>query len=64
MSLTREEWIKKCAERLQQRGGMDEAQSIDVAEAQLENLDDDLTEDTVEAADEEMSCWTDDGGLK
>ena len=24
MSLTREEWIKKCAERLQQRGGMDE----------------------------------------
>lgn len=57
--LTRQEWLEKCAARLIEEAKIDEGLARDIAESQLKNLNDDLSEDPVEAADDEMSCWTD-----
>lgn len=52
-------WLKKCAARFQERAGVSEKEARSLAKSQLENLKGDLTEDPVDAADDEMSCWTD-----
>lgn len=56
--MTQEEWIARCAARLNSRSGMPVDEAKDVAESCLENLDYDLSESPEDAADEEMSCWT------
>ena len=57
--MDKEEWLTKCAARFEARGGLNLEKARYFAEASLENLDFDLTEDPEDAADEEMSCWTD-----
>ncbi len=56
-ALTREEWLTRCAARLEDRAAVHPTTARDIAESQLENLDDDLTENPEDAADEEISNW-------
>ncbi len=58
--MNKEEWLTRCAARFATRGGLHLKQARDFAEAALENLNGDLTENPEEAADEDMSYWTDD----
>lgn len=58
--LTREQWLERCAARLRDRGGMVPDVAMLTADAQLENLNEDLTENPEQAADDEMSYWTED----
>jgi hypothetical protein len=58
-TITDEEWKKRCAERYISRANLDEQTAEDFAEACFENrLDDDC--DPEDAADEDMSYWSDD----
>lgn len=57
--MEKEEWIRRCAARFEQRGGLHLNQARDFAEACLENLDGDLTENPEDAADEDMTYWGD-----
>ena len=59
--MDREEWITRCAARFETRGGLHLIEARGFAEAALENLNDDTAESPEDAADEDMSCWTDDG---
>lgn len=59
--MNREEWLTRCAARFEVRAGMHLTEARGFAEAVLENLNDDTSESPEEAADEDMSCWTDDG---
>ena len=55
--MDKEEWLTKCAARFETRGGLHLKQARGFAEAALENLDGDLTENPEEAADEDMTRW-------
>lgn len=59
MPITKNEWLTRCAARYQQRAGMDADEARQAAESSLENLDDDLTENPEDAADEDFTCWQD-----
>ncbi len=59
-ALTREEWLARCAARFVEKANAPEQLARDMAESQLENLKDDLTENPEEAADDEMLYWTED----
>jgi len=56
--MEKDEWLKKCAARFEERAASTPGEAMELAEIQLDALDGDLTEDPVDAADEEMSCWT------
>ena len=56
--MEKDEWLKKCAARFEERAATTPGESMELAEIQLDALDGDLTEDPVDAADEEMSCWS------
>lgn len=66
--ITDAEWKRQYAARLMVRGGMPELPAIECAEEAYRQavddyrvgMDDGLT-DPEEAADEEMSCWENDG---
>jgi hypothetical protein len=67
-TITTSEWKRRYAARLMERGGMPEVPAIQCAEAGYETALEDFNAspsdglmDPVEAADEEMSCWEDDG---
>lgn len=57
--MDKEEWIRRCAARYEERAGLHCLQACDIAEACLENLDGDLTENPEDAADEDLSYWHD-----
>lgn len=57
--MEKQEWLDKCAAQFVARGGMTAPEAVLSAEACLEFCDSDLTEDPVDAADEEMSNWGD-----
>lgn len=59
--MDKEEWLTTCAARFETRAGLNLELARSFAEASLEVVDGDLTENPEDAADEEMSCWTDDG---
>jgi hypothetical protein len=50
----------RCAARFCDVAGLYEHLAISLAESQLENLSGDLSENPEQAADDEMSYWTDD----
>jgi len=57
--MTKELWLKRCSARLRAKiPDMDISESDGIAEACFENLDNDLTEHPEDAADEELSCWS------
>lgn len=56
--IAREQWVARCARVLRERGGMTEEVAWLTAESQLENLNNDLTENPEQAAEDEMSYWT------
>lgn len=56
--MEKDEWLKRCAARFVERAAMTADEAMEFAEIELDALDGDLTEDPVDAADEEMSCWT------
>lgn len=56
-SISREQWLERCATVLREKGGLDPLVALNVAESQLENCDGDLTENPEDAADDEMSYW-------
>lgn len=59
-ALTREQWLGRCIDRFQRKAGLSPKIARQCAEAQLEADKDDPTERTPEdAADDEMSYWTD-----
>lgn len=60
--MNKQEWILKCSNRLQDKSKIDSDLAKETAEACLENLDGDLSECPINAADEEMSCWACDDG--
>lgn len=51
----RDDWHRKYADRLIERGGLTEEQALDALDANIDDLD--YSTDPVEAADEEMSYW-------
>lgn len=57
--MNKEEWISRCAVRFQQRGDMAADEATKNAEASLENLGNDLTENPEDAADEDLTRWQD-----
>lgn len=57
---TRDEWLERCAAVLRVRGGMTPDDALKTAEAQFENIGSDLTENPEDAAEDEMSYWTED----
>lgn len=58
MTLTKEEWIERCAARFQERGGLSE---YDAQEAAIEMYALDIKdEDPVDMADQDMLYWTND----
>ncbi len=58
--MERKEWISKCAAIFQTKALLERTTANEMAEACLENIDGDLTENPVDCANEEMSCWTND----
>jgi len=54
----RQVWLSKCAKRYEEKALLMPETAYEMAEACLENLGGDLTESPIEAADEDMSCWT------
>lgn len=60
MSLTKDEWIIRCADRLALViDWMTLSQREELAEICLDACDNDLSESPEDAADEELSCWQD-----
>lgn len=57
--MDKNEWMARCAARYQQRAGMEAGEAMQAAEASLENLGNDLTENPEDAADEDLTCWQD-----
>ena len=57
-ALTREQWLARCAARFREVAAVETPGDMELAEAQLENLKDDLTENPEDAADDEMSYWS------
>lgn len=56
--ITREQWLERCAARFISVAAVGKQDAHDLAESQLENLKDDLTENPEQAADDELSYWT------
>jgi len=69
MNVNKEEWIKRYAERVQKMAGWNEDAARNAAEAGAEVFEDNeraagnalAWENPEDEADEEMSCWSDDG---
>lgn len=72
--ISREEWLRRYAARIKKRAAVDDKMAMDIAEAGAEAYAEMekaagnvlIWEDTPmcnpeEQADEELSCWTDDG---
>lgn len=59
-TITKDEWLTRCAKRLTELGGLEPEVAHEVAETQFENVGEDLTESPEDAADEEMSYWSED----
>jgi hypothetical protein len=60
--MTKEKWLADCAARFKQRvSDMTDEEAKWQADLALESVDGDLTEHPSDCADEELSCWTDDG---
>ncbi|MEO5712583.1 MAG: hypothetical protein ABIT37_03770 [Luteolibacter sp.] len=59
-TITREEWLVRCAAHLRSLTDVPSDTAMDIAESQLENLNDDLTENPEAAADDEISSWPSD----
>ena len=72
--ISREEWLRRYAARIKERAAVDDKMAMDIAEAGAEAYAEMekaagnvlMWEDTPmcnpeEQADEELSCWTDDG---
>ena len=58
--MEKQDWINKCAERLEERLKHDHDLAIDCANALLDNLGGDLTESPIDAADDEYdACLAD-----
>lgn len=57
-TITREVWLQRCVARLMERAGLGRDDAMLLAESQLENLKDDLSENPEDAADDELSYWT------
>lgn len=57
-TLSREQWLARCAAHFQSKAALDGALAMDMAESQLEFLANDLTENPEQAAEDEMSYWT------
>jgi hypothetical protein len=58
--LSRDEWLSRCAAHFVKRAAFDAALAMEYAQAQLESLKGDLTENPEDAAEDEMSYWTPD----
>lgn len=54
--MNKQEWLNECAERFRFYGCSDE-ESFYMAELCLDSVDDDITYDPVDCADEEVSYW-------
>ena len=65
--MTKDEWIARCAARYQERAGMTPEQANEAAKAcfEAESGETEFSEAVEyrpeDCADEDMSCWTDDG---
>lgn len=59
------EWLNRCAAQYQKRGGLTEVEAKQAALLCLESCDpidaEDFADNPEDAADEDMSYWTDDG---
>ena len=61
--MTREDWIERAARRYHEQGGLGITESEVAAKTTYEAFNDrDRPEDPEEAADDEMTYWTDDEG--
>ncbi|HEY7821926.1 MAG TPA: hypothetical protein VIG24_03790 [Acidimicrobiia bacterium] len=58
-SLSREEWLRRCATEYKRLAETDDRFAMECAEATLGALDDGLLADPEEAAREDMSYWSD-----
>lgn len=58
--MNKSEWLEACAARFIEKAKVERDFAVEAAEACLENVEGDLSENPVECADEEMSCWTND----
>lgn len=54
----REAWLERCAAVFRTKAAMEPTLAMQFAEANLENLNDDLTESPEQAAQDEMENWT------
>ena len=54
-----EEWLKRCANRLKELAKLSDDEASDMANALLDGLDGDTTEDPEVVADDELSHLTD-----
>ena len=63
--MTKGEWIARCAARYQERAGLTQEQAREAAEAcfdaESREPGSEFSEVPEDCADEDMSCWTDDG---
>ena len=57
--MSESEWLWACAERFMEKGGLSKKIAIDHAQGCFENLGRDCGYPPIEAADEDMSCWSD-----
>ena len=60
MEITRDEWLKRAANRYIERVELDEKTARDLAESCLENVDGDLSEKPEDVVDDDLACWSDD----
>lgn len=58
VELSNEEWLRRCAARFVERGGLSASTAMECAQACSDSRDDDL-HTPEEAADEDMACWND-----
>ena len=56
--MSESEWIRACAKRFMEKGGLSKKIAIDHAKGCFENLGKDRRYTPNEAADEDISCWT------
>lgn len=60
MSLSKDEWISRCAAQYVKRGGLMPEQAMGVAEITFESQSALGESDPEQAADDDMDCWSDD----
>lgn len=59
--MDKQEWIKRCSKRFMERAGMTSIEADGYAQTMHAEWSEDFADDPEGAADEEMSCWDDDG---